>query len=219
MDGRSDRRARRSARPYPRELRPYRLLRCRWRGLAVSQLAAAPAVTRLPHSKTGTGTGRFARIRLPSVRDVAADSGHDRRNVFAQTRHHGFARNSRSAISSALLLPARCRHPDRGPAGADRRRHRPRRQDHGRASHLARPVRPRQGTCRHAAARDGSSPRARRAVRCGDRCHGSWRRSRDHAVAAQHSAGPAHARRPLGQSPRRHPVPGNASPPLHCVRP
>ena len=172
-----------------------------------------------PHSETAAGTDRLTGIRPPSVRDVAADCGHDRRDVFAQTRHHGFARNPRSAISPALLLPARCRCPDRGLAGADRRRHRSRRQDHRRASHLARSIRPRQGARRHAAARHGSSPRARRPFRCRDRRHGSRRGPRDHALAAQRSAGPAHARRALGQSPRRHPLPGNASASLRRARP
>ena len=51
-------------------------------------------------------TGRIAGIGTPALRHVAADSGHNRRNVFAQTRHHGFARNRKPALSSALLLPA-----------------------------------------------------------------------------------------------------------------
>src|SRR5262249_36621894 len=106
MDGCSHRRARRSARRDPRELWPRRLPRCCWRGLAVSWLAAARAVAWLPNSETAVGTGWFTRIRPPSVRDVPADSGPHRRNVPAQTRN-GFVRNPRSAISPALLLPAR----------------------------------------------------------------------------------------------------------------
>ena len=71
---------------------------------------------------------------------------------------------------------------------------------------------------RHAAARDGSSPRTRRSLRDCDGRHDRRRRARDHAVAAVRSAGAADARRSLGQSSRRCSVPGCASPTLCRTR-
>ncbi len=46
----------------------------------------------------------------------------------------------RPPLPPPLLLSGRCRRPDRDLAGADRRGHRSRRQDHRRASHLARSI-------------------------------------------------------------------------------
>ena len=218
MDRRRDRRAWRSARHYPRELRP--------RSTSAMSLDEARRFLSLPQPEptliamlAQPGADRLARIRPPAVRHVAADRGHDRRSVFARTRHHGFARPAAAALSSALLLPARCRRPDRDLAGADRCRHRPRRQDHRRASHLARSVRPRQGARRHAAARDGPSARARRPVR--RRRPTSWRQAKASRPCCRcaASADPADARCTLGQSPRRHPVPADAAPALCRARP
>ena len=142
MDRRRHRRAWRSSRPHraqPRSRPPARRPR---RGARVPRPATPdPAAT----AGSPAGAARFARIRTPSVRHVQADRRHARRNLSAQPRHHGFARRRPAALPSALLLPPRRRQPDRDLAGADRRRHRSRRQDHRRASHLARPVRPRQG--------------------------------------------------------------------------
>ena len=165
-----------------------------------------------------SGASRVARICTPSLRHVAADFGHNRRSVSAPTRHYGFARKRRSALPSALLLSPRCRRTDRDLAGTDRRRHRSRRQDHRRAPHLARPVRPRQGADRHAAAGNGPSSRTWGPVRRGERRDGGRRRHRDHAVAAQHHAKPADGRGALRQSPRRHPVPGSTAPSLRRTR-
>ena len=122
------------------------------------------------------------------------------------------------AFPPALLLSARCRRADRDLAGDDRRRHRSRRQDHRRASHLARPIRRKQGADRHAEAGDGASPRQRRPFRCSWRCHGGRRRHRDHAVASMRHARHADGGGALGRTSRRHPVPGDAAPALHRPR-
>ena len=64
---------------------------------------------------TGSGTA--------AIRHVAADFGHSRRGVSAQTRHYGFARNRLAALPPALLLSTRRVQPDRDLARDDRRRH------------------------------------------------------------------------------------------------
>ena len=87
----------------------------------------------------GASASRIAGIGAAALRHVAADFGHSRRNVFAQSRHYGFARNRKPALSSPLLLSAGRMVADRDLAGDDRRGHRSRRQDHRRAPHLARP--------------------------------------------------------------------------------
>ena len=65
-------------------------------------------------------------------------------------------------------------------------------------SHLARPDGRGQGPGRHAQARNRSFAQVRSPVRCRDRCRGSRRGHRDHAVGAKRSAGPTHGRRALG---------------------
>jgi hypothetical protein len=50
---------------------------------------------------------RIAGIGTAAVRHVAADFGHNRGSVFAQSRHYGFARNRKPALPPALLLSAR----------------------------------------------------------------------------------------------------------------
>ena len=186
------------------------------RFLSLPRLEPSPACHTRKQPPAPTGSPESARRLFAMSQPIAGTIAETYLRKRGITALHEIRR---SAISPALLLPARCRRPDRGLAGADRGCHGPRRQDHRGASHLARSVRPRQGARRHAAARHGSSPRARRPVRCRDRRHGGWRRHRDHAVAAQRSASPAHACRALGQSPRCHPVPGNASASLHRARP
>ena len=111
------------------------------------------------------GAAGIRGIRAATVRHVAADFGHNRGSVFAQTRHYGFARNRKPPLPSPLLLPARRLFADRDLARDDRRRHRSRRQDHRRASDLARPGRTRQGADRNAEAGDGPSSRQRRPLR------------------------------------------------------
>ena len=106
--------------------------------------------------------------------------------------------DERAPLSSALLVSARSRQPrqcTRGLAGADRRGHRPRRHDHRRAAHLARPVRPQEGAGRDAAAGDGSPARARGPVRRGACARnvggdGGGRGHRDGAVAAKRRCPP-----------------------------
>ena len=93
----------------------------------------------------------------------------------------------RAALSSALLLPPGAGTPDgarRGLAGADRGRHRPRRRDHRRAAHLARPARRRKAPV--ATPRRAMGQLLGHAVRFGDgvRHHGGRRGHRDRAVAA-----------------------------------
>ena len=107
---------------------------------------------------------------------------------------------------------------DRDLAGDDRSRHRSRRQDHRRASHLARPIGAGQGGDRHAETGDGQPPGQRRPFRCGARCHGGRRRHRNHAVAPMRHAHHADGGRALGRAPRRHPVPGDTAPALHRPR-
>ena len=137
---------------------------------------------------------------------------HNRRSVFAQTRYYCFARNRSLTFPSALLLSARSILADRDLAGDDRSRHRSRRPDHRRPSHLARPGSgQRQGADRHAAPRDGPSPRQRRPLRHGARCDGRRRRHRDHAVASLRHADHADGGSTLGRAPRRHPVPTDAT--------
>ena len=51
-------------------------------------------------------TGGIAGIGTPPLRHVAADFGHSRGSVFAQTRHYGFARNRKPPLPPALLLPS-----------------------------------------------------------------------------------------------------------------
>ena len=57
-----------------------------------------------------------------------------------------------------------------------------------------------------------------RPLRRGERRHGGWRRHRDHAVAPMRHAHHADGGGTLGRASRRHPVPGNAAPPLHRPR-
>ena len=105
MDGRGDRRAWRSARHHPRKLRFRPILRRRRRGTAVPQ----PATTRpgaKPCSAVIFSAGGIARVGKAALRNVPADCGHNRRNVFTPTRHYGFARNRQSPFPSTLLLPA-----------------------------------------------------------------------------------------------------------------
>ena len=164
------------------------------------------------YRRRATGADRITRIRTTSVRDVAADCGHDRRNVSAQARHHGFARRRGAALSPALLLPARCRRADRGLAGADRSRHRPRRQ---RSPARIAPGSTRLATTRHPL----DTPRRAMGHLLG---HGVRFGVATDVMAAgegietmlsraKRPAGPAHGRRALGQSPRRPSLPGNAA--------
>jgi len=64
----------------------------------------------------------------------------------------------------------------------------------------------------------GPSPRAWRAIRCGERRHRGRRRNRNHAVAAQHHADHADGGGALGQSPCRPAVSTVAAPSLYCPR-
>ena len=112
---------------------------------------------------------------------------------------------------------------DRDLAGDDRARHRSRRTDHRRASHLARSRRlrrhsSRQGADRYAATGDGRPPRQCGALRCGERRARSRRRHRDHAVTALRAADPADGRGAFGQPPCRHAASADATPALHRPR-
>ena len=69
-------------------------------------------------------------------------TGHNRGSVSADTRHYCFARNRSLTFPSALLLSARSTLADRDLAGDDRSRHRSRRPDHRRPSHLGLQTRP-----------------------------------------------------------------------------
>ena len=60
-----------------------------------------------PRSRTPERSDRIAGGGTATVRHVAADRAHSRRNVSAQSRHYGFARNRKPALPPALLLSAR----------------------------------------------------------------------------------------------------------------
>ena len=77
-----------------------------WRFLGMPRVDAHPAPS--AHSG-GSAAGRIAGIGAPSVRDVAADCEHNRRNVSARTRHYGFARNRQPPLPPKLLLPSGAR--------------------------------------------------------------------------------------------------------------
>ena len=209
MDRRRDRRARRLARRHPRKLRPSRFPRCRRRGATLPEPASLGSGA-IAESCTCSGADGIAGGGTAAVRHVAADRTDRRGNVFAQSRHYGFARRRRAALSSALLLSPRRGRADRDLAGDDRPRHRSRRPDHRRTSDLARLRQAWQGADRHAATRDGRPARQRGPLRCGERRARGRRRHRDHAVAALRAADLADGRGAFGQSPRRHTAPADA---------
>ena len=169
MDGRSDRRARRSARRHPQNAAAsstFTTSLTKPDAFSVCHGLIRRPVATLDNSRPRRPVHRNppavcspcrSRLRAPSQKRILR-----KRGITA------FHEMPRSALSSTLLLPARCRCTDRDLAGTDRRRHRPRRQHHRRASHLARSIGQRQGARRHAATCDGSSSRARRPVRYRD---------------------------------------------------
>ena len=103
MGRRGHRRTWRPARCDPALTWPCRLPRHRRGSPTVPQSATAKA---RPRASTSFGicTGRLTGIGTSPVRHVATDCGHCRRDVFANTRHCGFARNRSPAFPSALLL-------------------------------------------------------------------------------------------------------------------
>ena len=147
---------------------------------------------------------------------IARDS---RRSVFAQSRHHGFARKPAACASTRAATIARTQHsPTETWPAMIAARHRSRRHDHRRSSHLARSVRTRQGADRHAATRDGRSSRQRRPLRHGDR-----RLAAGEGIETMLSLRCVLPTMPMvaalsANSPRRHPVPADATPALHRPR-
>ena len=69
-----------------------------------------------PEPSSSICTDRLAGIGTAPVRHVATDCRHARRDLFAQTRHYGFARNRSPTFPPALLLSpgSRMRRPRPG---------------------------------------------------------------------------------------------------------
>ena len=143
---------------------------CRRWGPALSQPAGIGAGTR-PWAASTVRTGWIAGISTPSLRHGAADYGHSRRNVFAQTRHYGFAPNRKPPLPPTLLLPSPCLASDADLTSPDRLHHRTRPPEQRRASPLARP----RPLPRSAASRWVP---VRRCRRCGRRAGGAGGRCR-----------------------------------------
>ena len=135
MDRRRHRRTWRPSRHHPGIARPHRLRRRYSRGAHLPQPAASRTRAGIT-PRTGASAIGVARGGTPSHRHDATDHRDHRADLSAQTRHCAFARNRKPALPPPLLLQAR-RWPDRDLARHDRRRHRPRWQDHRRAPHLA----------------------------------------------------------------------------------
>ena len=97
-----------------------------------------PRIGARRRSTTDASAIRFIRSGAAAIGDVPADRRHNRRNLFAQTRHHGFPRNRpiSASIRAAIIGQMTMARPQTWPAH-DRRRHRFCRADHRRASHLA----------------------------------------------------------------------------------
>ena len=116
------------------------------------------------HARAPTGSPESARRLFAMSRPIAGTIVETYLRNRGITALHGTAN---------LRFHPRCYYrpdddsPTRDMAGDDRRRHRSWRQDHRRASHLARPVWRRQGAGRHAEAGDGPSSRTRRPLRRG----------------------------------------------------
>ncbi len=217
MDRRRHRRAWRSARPDPRNLRPDDFARRSRRGATLPQ-PAAPEPERQQRNRR-IGAGRIAGGGTAALRHVAADSRARSQKRICGSRHYGFARNR------TLRFHPRCYYrpdracADRDLAGDDRRRHRPRGTITGAHRTWLDPV-----------AGDGKAPidtpttgdgrpaRARRPVRCGARRHGGRRGHRDHAVAAMRHCPPCRwwpRSRPRISPPSCSP---DAAPALHRAR-
>ena len=140
MDRCGDRRAWRSARRHPRELRPCPI------STMSSRRHGGFSVCRRPEPEPGRRRISQRRLaRRKSARRLFAMS-QPIAGTLVETylRKRGitiFAGTGKSALPSALLLSAGSTVSNPDLAGDDRRRHRSRRRDHGRASHLARPSR------------------------------------------------------------------------------